>query len=383
MPKVLDSSRFLLFILSFLALLVSSYGSSAHAAIVTVAPDGSGDHATIQDAVNQARQGDVIELLPGVFRGEGNREIDFLGKRIELRSRDGDPRLCSIDCESQGYAIVMSRSEGRGTAVRGITILNGLAGPVGGIYLYGASPTIENCHFYNNAAEFGAGAIRADGSALISECYFEGNRGGYGAGGVLVETGDNAEITRCTFVGNSDYGNPNAVGSAIGVQSSASATVRECVVASNTAENGAAVFVAFESSCEMLETTIADNESDLVFLIVANSTLRLSNSVVAFNSGADVRCDAQATASGNCNNLYENGADWSPCWNSGPDESGNQQLDPLFCDAEAGDYSLRSDSPCSPEYSNGCGQIGAFGVECGATPIQETSWGNLKWNFRE
>ncbi len=64
-----------------------------------VQPDGTGDFPTIQAAVEAALDGDVIELTNGIFSGNGNWDIDFLGKRITVRSQSGNPELCIIDCE--------------------------------------------------------------------------------------------------------------------------------------------------------------------------------------------------------------------------------------------------------------------------------------------
>jgi len=56
-----------------------------------VRPDGSGDFATIQAALDAARDGDVIELADGTFTGEGNRDVHFLGKAVTVRSQSADP----------------------------------------------------------------------------------------------------------------------------------------------------------------------------------------------------------------------------------------------------------------------------------------------------
>jgi hypothetical protein len=56
--------------------------------------------------------------------------------------------------------------------------------------------------------------------------------------------------------------------------------------------------------------------------------------------------------------------------------------DPLFCDAEGGDYTLQDCSPCVGAAHDG-GDIGAFGVgcECGVA-VEDASWGRIKSLFR-
>ena len=73
--------------------------SPAGADTYTVEWDGSGDHATIQDAIDDASDTDVIELGDGTFTGEGNRDISFPGKSITVRSQSGAPWACVIDAD--------------------------------------------------------------------------------------------------------------------------------------------------------------------------------------------------------------------------------------------------------------------------------------------
>ena len=54
--------------------------------VIIVKADGSGDYPTIQAAINNAITGDIIELQPGTYTGDGNRDIDPNGKAITIRS---------------------------------------------------------------------------------------------------------------------------------------------------------------------------------------------------------------------------------------------------------------------------------------------------------
>ena len=68
-----------------------------------VKPDGMGDFPTIQDAIDAAVPGDIVELADGTFTGPGNRELDYLGKAITVRSQSGQPENCVIDLEGTIY----------------------------------------------------------------------------------------------------------------------------------------------------------------------------------------------------------------------------------------------------------------------------------------
>lgn len=56
--------------------------------------------------------------------------------------------------------------------------------------------------------------------------------------------------------------------------------------------------------------------------------------------------------------------------------------DPLFCNPEYEDWSVRANSPCAPGNSPGCGAIGAWPVGCGAVSVESKSWGQIKGMYR-
>jgi hypothetical protein len=97
-----------------------------------VNPEGTGDFPTIQAAVDAVSDGDIIELTDGTFTGRGNRNIDFNGKAITVRSQSGNAENCIMDCEGipnvtrRGF--LFKTDEGEDSVVRDITIMNGLAG---------------------------------------------------------------------------------------------------------------------------------------------------------------------------------------------------------------------------------------------------------------
>jgi hypothetical protein len=103
--------------------------------LIVVSPDGSGDYSTIQDAACAAYDGDIIVLEDGTFTGPGNRNLDFVGKAVTLRSMSDRPEQCIIDCEGsdsngdtpqRGFTFVGSYTSA--TTVKGITVFDGKAG---------------------------------------------------------------------------------------------------------------------------------------------------------------------------------------------------------------------------------------------------------------
>ncbi len=79
-------------------------GSVAHGRTITVRADGTGDYPTIQAAIGAAVDGDEVVCANGTYTGPGNRDIDFLGKAITVRSIDpNDPNIAAatvIDCNA-------------------------------------------------------------------------------------------------------------------------------------------------------------------------------------------------------------------------------------------------------------------------------------------
>jgi predicted outer membrane repeat protein len=102
------------------------------------------------------------------------------------------------------------------------------------------------------------------------------------------------------------------------------------------------------------------------------------------HSGGAVTCwDSDATLS--CCDVYGNaGGDWVGCLEDQYGIDGNICEDPLFCSGANPDepYTLRDDSPCAAGNNPSCGQIGAWGVGCGATPAEPARWGPIKARFR-
>jgi len=111
----------------FLLLTLLTFPSFA--VVYTISPDGLGDYPTIQEAVDACDLGDAVELTDGVFTGDGNRDIMYLGKEITVRSQSGDPGLCIIDCEGSEAehhrAFYFLNLEGPEARVENLTIING------------------------------------------------------------------------------------------------------------------------------------------------------------------------------------------------------------------------------------------------------------------
>ena len=66
-----------------------SVSNVLYATQIIVDADGPADYSNIQSAIDAAFHGDEIIVADGTYSGPGNREIDFHGKNITLRSENG------------------------------------------------------------------------------------------------------------------------------------------------------------------------------------------------------------------------------------------------------------------------------------------------------
>ena len=160
---------------------------------------------TIQAAIDAASDGDVVAIKDGVYAGEGNRNIDFNGKKIKVGSRNG--RGVVIDCGGAGRGFNFHSGEGPGSVLDGVTIVNGSADDNGGgILCTGSGPTIAHAVIIGNSTRgSGGGICIVKGSPRITSCVIAGNTS-RGAGGGICCRGSDAALVNCTIADNAGAG---------------------------------------------------------------------------------------------------------------------------------------------------------------------------------
>jgi len=209
-----------------------------------VRPDGTGDFPTIQAAIDAAGVGDTILLAEGTFRGTGNRDLDYHGKAVTVRSASGDPEGCIIDCQgtqtSQHRGFYFHSGEGTGSVLEGVTITGGWIGfsPDGGAgaCCLNASPRIAHCRFLDNHGEYtGGGGLYIQGNSLaLADCSFSDNSATYADGGGILAGNAALNLIDCSFSGNTATMDGGAI------RCGGALTLTACFFQGNTAWGGGA-----------------------------------------------------------------------------------------------------------------------------------------------
>ena len=345
------------------------------------AEDGTVEHPfdTIREAIEAAVSGDTVLLLRGTYSGDGNRDLDFRGKAITVRSEDpNDPNLVTLECGGtvaephRGFEF--HSYETPSSVLDGLTVTGGYQEQGGAIYCGdGSRPTVTNCTFRANSALLGGGmfnnsspqivnctftANTADGggamynngqasdcSPVLSDCVFYGNSASRN-GGAMYNLGGRAApmLTHCSLIDNSvSRGGGGAMRNNLG----GSPTLTNCLLSGNAAANfGGAIRNSNGGKTRLTNCTLGANSAP-------NGNAFAST---PDDGGSQIPCtlavlncifwDGGNEIYNNDNSLiiatYSNIQVGSP---AGPwPGQGNINADPCFADPANGDYHLKAAS---------------------------------------
>lgn len=363
------------------------------------------DHPTIQAGLDFASAGDTVLVADGTYRGDGNRDLDFRGKDLVLRSEFGRD-VTEIDCEGTAddphRGFYLHSGESLAARIEGFTITGGYVLPVdekpfgGGIWLDHASATVIDCVIRNCEAQLGGAIMAFAGdqeifldligcdlvenfastyggavyfglcSAKIEDCRFENNRALNRAGGLYLSTFTNMDMRDSVIRDNAAEA---AEGGGI-FSYRADVDLERCVIAGNEALQGGGVEFRGKPGEEspllsMTNCLISDNSATVdgggidAFRgaeISARFTTVTGNSAA---HGAGIACGESAEVAfsnsivrgneaGNEISADDSSRLSSSYSNMGDGWSGegNIDLDPRFVAGGNGDYLLSEDSPC-------------------------------------
>lgn len=421
-------------ILFALVLFMHPTPSSATTRVVNA--DGSGDYPTIQSAIDMSVGGDIIELTNGTFSGDGNRDLDFGGIDLTVRSQSADPTLCVIDCEGsleephRGFDF--QNGETIASVIEGITITNGYGynashGSDGGgaVRCNASSPRlvdciVSNCQSVSNATPLGGGInLRNDAHITLDRCTFSAcvshaASGNHGYGGGIGAWNGTVDATDCLFIDNSAPSggggvrllgpNPssfvrcrfdeNQAGRGGGLRANGEGlvTLDQCTFTDNVASGfgedswggGVELSPAIVTQCTFAYNSSEGSGGNVWILGEQDMRNTITNTIIAYSmNGEGIAGYIGASAALSCCDVYGN-ADGDYDGVHIQDQTGmngNISEPPLFCDESSDDYTIDAQSPCAPDNNDCLTLMGSQRVGCG-TPIETTSWSRLKDAYR-
>ena len=248
--------------------------------------DGSPEHPfdAIQEAIDVAQTEETVIVLDGIYMGTGNRNINFWGRPITVRSLNG-PNNCTIDCEQLGIGFEFLSGEDTNSVVDGFTITNGLyngeGGGGGGICCSnGSNPIITNCIITANTSEGGdgGGIYCILSSPTILNCTISGNKALNG--GAIFLDHSNATISNCTIRNNEAL---SGWGGGICSFYYGSPIISNCTISNNNSAYGGGGIYG-DSNPTIADCTISDNSPDGVwntgYIRIAGTVRIISNNLV-------------------------------------------------------------------------------------------------------
>jgi|GEM_PF-1716943 len=260
-------------------------GSAAEAAVKYVTPGGAGakngsswanayGEAEFPAAIQSATAGDEFWVAAGAYRPSVTNDADatftlkngvalyggFAGTETARTGRNPSANVTVLtgdlanDDAGKVNGVTVSADQIQGTnsktvvtadnSITDTTVLDGFTvtagsntgtGDGGGMRNNGGSPTITNCTFAGNTADYGGGMYNNSGNPTVTNCTFSGNRTGFGGGGMGSDGTSSLTVTGCVFFGNTATG---GYGGGLHNAGTGTSTVTDCAFTGNNAAGG-------------------------------------------------------------------------------------------------------------------------------------------------
>ncbi|MHC4745367.1 MAG: right-handed parallel beta-helix repeat-containing protein, partial [Planctomycetota bacterium] len=162
--------------------------------IITVDDDAPADFNNIQAAIDDANDGDTVEIQPGTYTGPGNYNIRYSGKAITVRGTNPEDfdivAATVIDCNSQGRGFIFESGEGPSSILSGVTVTDayyyeGSGSGGAAVSCTESSPVITNCILTGNFGQ-GGGVGAREGGLVVRNCIITRNRSPRYGGGIYT-----------------------------------------------------------------------------------------------------------------------------------------------------------------------------------------------------
>ena len=328
----------LIFSLSFgltLAWILGAQTSSGVAASpnaeLHVCPSGCA-YDSVQDAVDAAKDGDVIKVAEGTYTGvsarEGITQMVYISEAITIQggytttdwdNPEPEVNITTLDAQGQGRVLYCNLGWNIFTAA-GLHITGGNAtglggsepwlGDVGGgIYMDArGSSRLQNNHLYGNTAQSGGGGFLV-GGAILDGNTISSNTAERQGGGILLLHGSN-QLSNNIFTGNDaawgaglkvNWATLILIGNTFRSNTSpelggglfieaGSAELSDNIFVANTAERGGGLAILRSQEVTLVNNVIADNQASIEgtgIYIYGTDPMYVLHTTLVGNTGGD------------------------------------------------------------------------------------------------
>jgi len=336
----------------------------------------------LQDALSVSSSGDEIRVAEGFYKPDqgpvitpGDRTVSFQlkngvaiyggfpsgGSQWENRNPTVYETILSGDLNGDdgpdftnnvenSYHVVTGSNTNATAKLDGFTVTGGNANSAidpdyrgGGMYINSGTPTLTNCIFSWNSAQWGAGIHNESGSPILTNCVFKGNSASYRSGGMYNRSSSYPVLISCTFTENSAVDAGGGMGNG---GSNANPTLTNCIFAGNSAKSGGGMSGRGSSSPTLTNCTFwgnsASDSGGGIWSYWSSTIPNIDNCIIWGNSDSGGTDESAQIHDGTPVINYSCIQGWTGSLGG----ISNIGYDPLFKDMNSHNFHLLQGSPC-------------------------------------